>query len=165
MARFVYRLQKVYELRERKKKEQEQRVIDATKAVRAVEQAIEAKYEERRQVKEQMLSLPTAMMEYSDRFLHHVNQQIDQLNEDLRHAEIRLSEERVLLNKAHAELEALTKHKEKMEEEWFEEEKRKELKQLDEVASQRYFRMGQERLSEEMDDLAEALLLEEYEEV
>jgi len=165
MARFVYRLQKVYELRERKKKEQEQRVIDATKAVREVEQAIEAKYEERRQVKEQMLSLPTSMMEYSDRFLHHVNQQIDQLNEDLRHAEIRLNEERVLLNKAHAELEALTKHKEKMEEEWFEEEKRKELKQLDEVASQRYFRMGQERLSEEMDDLAEELLLEEYEEV
>jgi len=163
MARFVYRLQKVYEMRERKKKEQEQRVIDAQKAVREVEQAIEAKQDERRQVKESITSLPTSMMEFSDRFIHHLNQQIDQLREDLRHAEIRLEEERQLLNKAHAELEALTKHKEKMEEEWFEEEKRKELKQLDEVASQRYFRMGQERLSEEMDELAEELLLEEYE--
>src|SRR6478609_5071865 len=153
MARFVYRLQKVYEMRERKKKEQEQRVIDAQKAVREVEQAIEAKQDERRQVKESITSLPTSMMEFSDRFIHHLNQQIDQLREDLRHAEIRLEEERQLLNKAHAELEALTKHKEKMEEEWFEEEKRKELKQLDEVASQRYFRMGQERLSEEMDEL------------
>jgi flagellar FliJ protein len=160
MARFVYRLQKVFELRERKKKEQEQRVVDAQKAVRKVEQAIEEKIQERRAVKEHMLSSPGTMMDVADRFMHHLNQQLDELREDLRQAELQLEIERKLLNKAHAELEALVKHKEKMHEEWFEEEKRQEMKQLDEVASQRYFRQGQEKLLQELEDLAEMELEE-----
>jgi flagellar FliJ protein len=155
MSRFVYRLQKVFELRERKKKEQEQRVIEAQKAVRRVEQAIEEKYQERRQVKEHMLSSPSLMMAVSDRFLHHLNQQIDELREQLRQAQLKLEAERRLLTKAHADLEALIKHKEKMLEEWRDEEKRLELKQLDEVAGQRYFRAQQEQRLQELEDLAE----------
>jgi flagellar protein FliJ len=155
MARFVYRLQKVFELRERKKKEQEQRVVDAQKAVRKVEQAIEEKHQERRQVKEHMLSVGGQMLEAGDRFLHHLNQQIDVLREDLRQAELKLEMERKLLLKAHADLEALVKHKEKMLEEWLEEEKIKELKMLDEVAGQRYFRLQQDKLLEELEDAAD----------
>ena len=149
MARFVYRLQKVYELRERKKKEHEQRVIDAQKRVRDVEIAIEEKKNEMRMVRKNMLASPHTLMAAHDQFLHHLNDRLDELYEDLTIAKNELEKERQLLIKAQADLEALVKHKEKAREEWLEEEKKLELKMLDEIAGQRYFRA---KLQEELDN-------------
>ena len=143
MARFVYRLQKVFELRERKKKEQEQRVIEAQKAVRAVEVAIEEKRNEFATVRQHMVTAPHILMEAHDAYLHLLHQKLEALHEDLRRAQRKLSAERQLLIKAQADMEALVKHREKMQEEWREEENRQELKRLDEVAGQRYFRAKQ----------------------
>jgi len=140
MARFVYRLQKVYELRERKKKEQEQRVIEAQRRVRDTEIAIEDKKNEIRTARKNMLTSPHTLMAAYDEFLHLLNQHLDELYEDLQHAKDALHHEQELLRQATAEMEALVKHKEKAREEWLEEEKRLELKILDEVAGQRYFR-------------------------
>ncbi|HEY9687189.1 MAG TPA: flagellar export protein FliJ [Coleofasciculaceae cyanobacterium] len=152
MARFVYRLQKVYELRERKKKDQEQRVIDAQKRLRDVELAIEEKKNEIRTSRKNMLSSPHILMAAYDEFLHLLNQQLDGLYEDLELARQALEYERQLLIKAQAELEALVKHKDKAREEWQEEEKRLEMKMLDEVAGQRYYRAQQVRMEEEADE-------------
>jgi flagellar FliJ protein len=152
MARFVYRLQKVYELRERKKKDQEQRVIDAQKRVRDVELAIEEKKNEIRTSRKNMLSSPHTLMAAYDEFLHLLNQQLDGLYEDLELARQALEYERQLLIKAQADLEALVKHKDKAREEWLEEEKRLELKMLDEVAGQRYYRAQQVRMEEELEE-------------
>jgi flagellar export protein FliJ len=149
MARFVYRLQKVFELRERKKKEHEQRVADAQKRVREVEVAIEDKKNEIRMVRKNMLSSPHTLMAAHDEFIHHLNGQLEQLYDDLARAKEALEYERQLLIKAQAELEALVKHKDKAREEWLEEEKRMELKMLDEIAGQRYFRA---KLQEELDN-------------
>lgn len=149
MARFVYRLQKVFELRERKKKEQEQRVIDAQKKVRAVEAAIEEKRKESREVQNNMLNSPHTLMAVHDQYLHTLNQKIELLHMDLTMAQQELHEERQRLIKAQADLEALIKHREKMEEEWREEEKRLELKMLDEVAGQRYFRAQLAQMEEQ----------------
>ena len=60
-----------------------------------------------------------------------------------------------LLIKAQAELEALVKHKERTHEEWLEEEKQKELKLMDEIAGQRFFRSKEANL--EADRLIEEL--------
>lgn len=154
MARFVYRLQKVFELRERKKKEQEQRVIDAQKRVREVEVAIEEKQEEIRSIRRNMLASPHILMAAHDNFIHHLNGQLEQLYVDLEQAKIELDRERELLIKAQADLEALIKHKEKAREEWLEEEKKAEMKRLDEVAGQRYFRAQLEKSQDEADELA-----------
>lgn len=151
MARFIYRLQKVFELRERKKKQQEQRVADAQKKVREVEMAIEEKKNEIRMIRKNMLSSPHTLMAAHDEFLHHLNQQLDELHEDLRRAQDILAHEKILLQKAHSELEALVKHKEKAREEWLEEQKWKEMKMLDEVAGQRYFRAQLVKTEEELE--------------
>ncbi len=148
MARFIYRLQKVFEMRERKKKAQEQRVAEARKRVREVETAIEEKKNEIRMIRKNMLASPHTLMAAHDEYLHHLNQQLDQLYEDLEVVKQELEHERQLLIKAQAELEALIKHKEKVYEEWLEEEKRQEMKRLDEVAGQRYFRAQQLELEE-----------------
>lgn len=148
MARFVYRLQKVFELRERKKKEQEQRVADAQKRVREIEAAIEEKKNEIRLVRKNMMASAHTLMLVHDEYLHLLNQHLDELHRDLEYAKEQLAHERKLLIKAQADLEALVKHKEKTLEEWKEEEKRLEMKQLDEVAGQRYFRAQQSELEE-----------------
>lgn len=153
MARFVYRLQKVFELRERKKKEHEQRVIDAQKRVREVETAIEEKQNEIRMVHQNMLTSPHTMMAAHDQFIHHLNEQLVELHQELARAKEALEYERQLLIKAQADLEALIKHQEKAKEEWLEDEKRREMKMLDEIAGQRYFRA---KLQEEL-DLAEEM--------
>lgn len=160
MARFVYRLQKVFELRERKKKEHEQRVAEAQKRVREVENAIEEKKNEIRLIRKNMLNSHHTLMSAHDDYLHFLNGELDQLYEDLELAKQQLAYERELLIKAQAELEALVKHQEKAKEAWLEEEKRKEMKQLDEIASQRYFRAQQEKMEE---DQLEAYALENQE--
>lgn len=162
MVRFIYRLQKVFELRERRKKEQEQRVVEAQKRVRDAEMAIDEKKTEIRDVQKNMLASAHTLMAAHDNFLHHLNGQLAQLQINLEHAKVALNHERQLLIKAQADLEALIKHKEKAREEWLEEEKKLEMKRLDEVAGQRYFRAQFEKAEEEA---LEALLLEEASEI
>lgn len=154
MARFVYRLQKVFELRERKKKEQEQRVVEAQKKVRKIELEIEEKNSEIRLVGESMRNSPHTMMAAHDSFIHHLNGELTVLGTRLTSANKRLSNEREALQKAQAELEALIKHKEKAYEEWQEDEKKRELKMLDEVAGQRYFRAQEEIQLDEAEQAA-----------
>lgn len=149
MARFVYRLQKVFEIRERKKKEQERRVQQARERVAKIEQEIQAKKHEIRVLRNNMLTAPHVLLEAHDIFIHKLNEELAQLYMDLEVAKQQLEYEKQLLIKAQAELEALVKHKEKAYEEHMEEEKRKEMKMLDEVAGQRYFRSQQETLAEE----------------
>lgn len=161
MARFVYRLQKVFELRERKKKEQEQRVIEAQKRVTDIENAIEEKKNEIRLIRKNMLASPHTLMAAHDDYIHLLNQQLDELYQDLEIAKQQLAHEKKLLIKAQADLEALVKHKEKAMEEWLEEQKHKEMKQLDEVATQRYFRAQQEQMWEDEEEEARRLLEQE----
>jgi flagellar FliJ protein len=154
MARFIYRLQKVFELRERKKKEHEQRVVNAQKRVREVELAIEEKRNEIRMVHKNMLASPHTMMAAHDEFIHYLNEQLEELHQDLARAKEILEYERQLLIKAQADMEALIKHQDKAREEWLEDEKRREMKTLDEIAGQRYFRAKQQAELDLAEDLA-----------
>lgn len=158
MARFVYRLQKVYELRERKMKEQEQRVVKAREHLRSVEIAIEEKKNEIRETRKNMMISPHTLMAAYDEFLYLLNHQLDGLEVDKELARQALEHEQELLRKAQADMKALEKHKEKAREEWKEEEKKLEMKMLDEIAGQRYFRAQQVKLEE---DALEELRLED----
>jgi flagellar FliJ protein len=148
MARFVYRLQKVYEMRERKKKEQEQRVQEAQSAVRAAEARLQANKQEQAAVIEQMRISPPMMLEMGDRFLQRLREKYVELRAEKTQAEQVLKEEEDILKIRHKELEALEKHKERCLEEFKEEEKAAEMKMLDEIGSQRYFRNQQEARAE-----------------
>ena len=152
MAGFRYRLQKVFELRERKKKEQEQKVIQAQNRVKEIENQIEEKKNEIRLMRENMLSSHHTLMTVHDAYIHKLNDELDELYIDLDLARQRLAYEKRKLVKAQADLEALVKHKDKVREEWLEEQKRIEMKQLDEVAGQRFFRQKQAD-REEMSEL------------
>lgn len=154
MAKFVYRLQKVFELRERKVKEQEERVAAAMAKVQRVQNEIDAKKNEIRTVYQHMMQAEPMMMQFHDRYIHSLNQKLTVLYEDLDRAKAEVVRERQILIKRQAELEALVKHKEKAREEWLEDEKKREMKMLDEVAGQRYFRQQESKLQEEAEDLA-----------
>lgn len=149
---FRYRLIQVYNLRERKKKEQEQKVIQAQQRVRDVEIAIENKKNEIRSVRQNMMTSHHTLMDVHDKYLYRLNQELDQLYDDLKVAEQQLMYEKQLLLKAQADLEALIKHREKKHQEYLEEEKQMEMKQLNEVAGQRYFRAQQLEQQELLDE-------------
>ena len=153
MARFVYRLQKVYDLRERRKKEQERRVAAAMERVVQIENAIRNKKTEIRTVRDNMFQAPISLLEAHDIFIKKLNDDLDQLKQDLVFANEQLAYEKQMLLKATMDLEALIKHKDKCYEEYLEEEKVIEMRMLDEVAGQRYFRAQQELIEEELQEL------------
>jgi flagellar protein FliJ len=149
---FRYRLQKIYDMRDRKKKEQEQVVIEAENAVKRAEARRDEKISEQASVREQRRTLDPMMLESIDLYLQHLAGKIIELQVDVDTANARLKEQQDILAKLSMELEALEKHKEKSREVWNEEEKAREMKMLDEIASQRYFRQMVERLAEEAED-------------
>ena len=150
MARFVYRLQKVFELRERKKKQQEQRVLEAQAAVKAAELALEQHYQKLGELAVFMRTAPPSFYENYDRYKEQQKLEEAQLKQNIQFAQEHLEHQKQLLIKAQADVEALVKHKEKAREEWLEEEKYLEMKQLDEIGGQRYFRQQEaQRLEEE----------------
>jgi flagellar export protein FliJ len=149
MARFVYRLQKVYALRERKVKQQEQRVVEAQNRVNAIIADIEAKKNEVRLLAENMAQSHHTLLAAHDAFIHDLHQVIDRRYQDLAMAKQELALEKQRLVEYQAELEALVKHRDKQKEAWQAEQNMLEMKQLDEVGSQRYFRAQAELKAED----------------
>ncbi|MFM7389482.1 MAG: hypothetical protein ACKO34_02515 [Vampirovibrionales bacterium] len=141
MAKFKYRLQKVYEMRERHKKEQEQRVNEAVAATRKVEVQRQAKQQEITTLVEELRRTPPMMMEMGMKYKEKLKEQLLQIEEAYQQVLAKQREEEQKLSEAHQALEALEKHKEKCREDWKEEQKAIEMKMLDEIGSQRYFRM------------------------
>jgi flagellar protein FliJ len=149
---FRYKLQKLYGMRERKKKEQEQVVQEAEAAVRKVQAKLNAKLQEQADVRQQRQQIDAMMLERIDLYLQHLVVKIQEIQVEVDQAKQKLKDEEALLAQYHMELEALEKHKEKAKETWLEEEKAREMKVLDEIASQRYFRQMVERAAEEAED-------------
>jgi flagellar export protein FliJ len=148
LARFVYRLESVYKLRERRVKEQEQAVLEAQQAVRNAEVAVEKHDAAVLQLRAEMQQADPMMYSTYDRYLHKMTLDRKQLVLNVRSAEEALEAAKQELQRVRQEMEALEKHKEQAKELWREEEKAIEMKQLDEVASQRYFRDQQSAAEE-----------------
>ena len=99
------------------------------------------------------------MMEYYDKYLHHLWEVAEKLEEERKQAEEELQIEIQKLIECEQNVKVLEKHKEKQREIYIEEEKRAELKQFSELGVQRHFIRSREEQEEQ--EMLQALLEQE----
>lgn len=150
---FVYRLQKILDFRIRKKEEQLLIVQHAQNELNLAEQNIALNEQEIAETKQNQRHAIPLMMESFDKYLHHLWDKADKLEQIRQEKEQKLQEEVQILVKKEQEVKVLEKHKEKCKELFIEEEKKAELKQLSEVGVQRHFIHKREQLEEEEQEL------------
>lgn len=150
---FRYRLQKVLEFRIRKKEEQLLVVQKAQQAVFEAEENIRRNEEEIRTTKLNMRQADPMMYETYDKYLVHLWEKAEQLEEIRKEKQRILDEEKVKLVKLEQGVKVLEKHKEKNKEAYIAEEKAAELKKYSELGVTRFFRQSQDRAEEEAEIL------------
>ena len=153
---FRYRLQKMLDFRIRKKEEQLLVVQKAQQAVFEAEERIRQNNKEIALTIENKRTADYRMMEYYDKYLHHLWDKGEQLQHEKEQLEEILAEEKKKLVKCEQDVKVLEKHKEKKKEEYIEEEKKQELKMFSEIGVQRHFIKKREETEEQE-------LLEQYE--
>ena len=146
---FVYRLQKILDFRIRKKEEQLLVVQKAQQEVYMAEQRIRENEAEIQQTIENRKTADYKMMEYFDKYLHHLWDKADALEAERKRLQAILDEEKAKLVKLEQAVKVLEKHKEKQKEAYLEEEKAIELRQFSEIGVQRFFIQTREKEEEE----------------
>jgi len=146
---FVYRLQKILDFRIRKKEEQLLVVLKAQNEVRMAEQRILENQQEIDATVENRKTADFKMMEYYDKYLHHLWDKADALEAERQRLQAILDEEKAKLVKCEQAVKVLEKHKEKQKDAYLEEEKAKELKQFSEIGVQRFYIHSQEKIEDE----------------
>ncbi len=154
---FRYRLQKILDFRIRKKEEQVLVVQKAQAAVFLVEENIRKNDQEIHETKTGMRSADPRMYEYYDKYLDHLWEKAEKLQQELQEAQRILDIEKQKLVKLEQGVKVLEKHKEKSREAYLAEEKAAELKQYSELGVTRFFRQSQERAEEEEAQILKAL--------
>ncbi|MDD3593794.1 MAG: flagellar export protein FliJ [Candidatus Gastranaerophilales bacterium] len=157
----MYNLQKVLNFRITKRDEQIEVVKRAEQKVAQIQAQIDEKKQEVYSVQENMRHAQHIMMETYDRYIKHLHELIAKLEEDKQKAIKILEQERETLTEYEQGVKVLEKHKEKKKEEYLAEEKRIEMKRLDEVGAIKHFRLTREKEEEEL-ELEELLKLREY---
>lgn len=154
---FRYRLQKVLDFRIRKKEEQLQVVQKAQQAVFEAEENIRRNNEEIEATKQNMRQADPMMFEAYDKYLIHLWEKAEQLEQ------IRIEKQRLLdiekqkLIKLEQAVKVLEKHKEKNREVYIAEEKAAELKQYSELGVTRYYHQNLEKIEEEEKEILKQL--------
>ena len=148
---FVYRLEKILDFRIRKKEEQMIVVQKAQQEVFLAEQRIRENEAEIQQTIENRTTADYRMMEYFDKYIHHLWDKAEALEAERKRLQAILDEEKVKLVKLEQAVKVLEKHKEKQREVYLEEEKAKELRQFSEIGVQRFFIQSREREEEELE--------------
>ena len=160
---FVYRLQKILDFRIRKKEEQLIVVQKAQQEVYLAEQRIRENEAEIQQTVKNRKEADFRMMEYYDKYLHHLWDKADALEQERQRVQAILDEEKIKLVRLEQAVKVLEKHKEKQKEAYLEEEKAIELRQFSEIGVQRFFIQSKEKEEEELAELNK--IIEETEEV
>ncbi|MCM1264815.1 MAG: hypothetical protein NC200_01330 [Candidatus Gastranaerophilales bacterium] len=146
---FRYKLQKVLDFRIRKKEEQEAIVNKAQQKLRLAEEKVEQNKQEIVQVSEARKRAEYTMMEYYDKYLHHLWDKAEVLEQERKTAKQELDLEIQKLIECEQNVKVLEKHKEKQRELYIEEEKKAELKLFSELGVQRHFIRAREEAAEE----------------
>ena len=136
---FRYRMQKILEIRIRKKEEQLRAVIRAQEEVQRIELLIIKNLEQIKETTAQMRSADPMMYETYDNFIKHLWKEDEKLKTQKQEAEIALEKEKELLKLTEQEVNVLEKHKEHQREDYIKEQKALELKELNEIGSQKYY--------------------------
>ena len=156
---FVYRLQKVLNFRIQKKQEQLEVVKQAEAEVRRIEEEIEQNNTEIKNTRHNMRTSAAIHFEAFDKFLKHLYEIDEQLEAKKLLAIKKLEEEMEILTEMEKGVKVLEKHREKMLDQYKEEEKQKEMKVLNEIAGQKHFAKMvtkmEEELLEEIEDINE----------
>lgn len=158
---FRYRLQKVLDFRIRKKEEQLMVVQKAQQAVFEAEQRIRENELEIQQTVQNRKTADFRMMEYYDKYLHHLWDKAEALEVERQRLQAILDEEKQKLVKLEQAVKVLEKHKEKQREAYLEEEKAMELRQFSEIGVQRFFIQSREKEEEELAEIQKLLDEEE----
>ena len=146
---FRYRLQKILDFRIRKKEEQLQVVQKAQQAVYEAEENIRKNNEEIRDTQINMRQANPMMYEAYDKYLVHLWEKAEQLEQIRQEAQRVLDIEKQKLIKLEQGVKVLEKHKEKNREAYIAEEKAAELKQFSELGVTRFFAQSKEKQEEE----------------
>ena len=156
---FRYKLQKMLDFRIRKKEEQEAIVNKARHKLRLAEEKIEQNKQEIVQVSVAKRKADYTMMEHYDKYLHHLWDKAEILEQERKEAEQELQLEIQKLIECEQNVKVLEKHKEKQRELYIEEEKKAELKLLSELGVQRHFIRAREEAEEEakLEELAKQM--------
>lgn len=154
---FRYRLQKILDFRINQKEEQRMKVQKAQQAVNEAEQNIKKNNQDILDTKEGMRSADPMMYESYDKFLKHLWEKAEQLEQVRLDLQKKLDAELERLVKCEQAVKVLEKHKEKSKETYLKEEKAAELKQFSELGVTRFFKQSQERAEEEEQEIMKQL--------
>ncbi len=147
---FRYRLQKVLDFRIKKKEEQLQEVLKAKNEVDRIQRLIDANNREISGVIQTMRATKDfRMMDSYDKYLKHLYEKGEELEQQKQEAIKKLEEEKQKLVEREKEVKVLEKHKERARELYIEEEKQAENKQLSEVGIQKHYRQTVAKKEEE----------------
>ena len=154
---FKYRLQKVLDFRIRKKEEQLLVVQKAQQAVYIAEENIRKNEAEIQATKNGLRTADPMMYEAYDKYLNHLWEKAEELEQIRQQAQEQLDIEKAKLVKLEQAVKVLEKHKERQREIYIEEEKAAELKQYSELGVVRFFRQNQEKIEQEEKEVLEEL--------
>ncbi len=154
---FVYRLQKILEFRIRKKEEQLVVLQKAQYNLFVAEENIRRNNEEINEIKINQKTADFKMMEYYDKYLHHLWEKGEQLEIERQHAENIVKTETQKLIELEQAVKVLEKHKEKNKEFYDKEQKAIELKGYSELGVQRYFQQTKEAIEEDEEEILKQL--------
>lgn len=146
---FRYRLQKILEIRIRKRDEQIQVVIKAQEEVNRIELLIIQNLDEIKRLTQEMRQANPMMYEQYDKFIKHLWEEDKKLQIQKQEAIDALNKEKEILKTKEQEVNVLEKHKEHQKEEYIKEEKARELKELNEIGSQKFFIKNREKQEEQ----------------
>ena len=146
---FNYRLQKFLEIRIRKKEEQLAVVQECKKEVMRIEGLINENNKNIQDTRINMRKSDPRMYDGFDKFLKHLYEEGEKLEQKRQEALDILHKEEEILRQREMEVDVLDKHKEHKKEEYLYEEKMRELKTLNEIGSQKHFMKSRENASEE----------------
>lgn len=150
---FRYRLQKILDFRIRKKEEQLLVVQKAQQAVFIAEENIRKNNEEIQATQINMRKADPMMYDAYDKYLIHLWEKAEQLEQKRQELQKKLDEEVQKLVKCEQAVKVLEKHKEKNKEIYLAEEKAAELKQFSELGVTRFFKKTQDKaIEEELED-------------
>lgn len=146
---FRYRLQKVLDFRIKKKEEQLQAVLRAKLEVDRIQKLIDANNAEIAGVIQTMRTTKDfRMMDSYDKYLKHLYEHGEELENQKQEAINVLEEEKRKLVEREKEVKVLEKHKERAKELYLEEERQAENKLLSEVGVQKFYRTKKEKEEE-----------------
>lgn len=142
---FRYRLQKVLDFRINQKEEQLIKVQKAQLAVNEAEDNIKKNDQAIVDTKNGMRIADPSLYDYYDKFLKHLYEEAERLEQIRQQLQAKLDEELQKLVKCEQNVKVLEKHKDKNKEIYLNEEKAQELKQFSELGVTRFFRNKAEK--------------------